>query len=81
MMRTVTEAATMLDLSEKRIYRLIADGRIAKQEQFGRILISDTELRRFQKLPRRNGRPWPQTAQHVNRKSTSNGRAGRKGGK
>lgn len=50
----------MLKLSEKRIYRLIADGRIVKQEQFGRILISDVELRRFQKLPRRNGRPWPQ---------------------
>ena len=58
MMRTVAEAADILDLSEKRIYKLIADGRIAKQEQFGRILISDRELRRFKKLPRRNGRPW-----------------------
>lgn len=71
MMRTVTEAAGVLGLSEKRIYRLIADGRITKQEQFGRILISDRELKRFQKLPRRNGRPWPQNGAGRPRKAKS----------
>lgn len=57
MMVTVTEAAKLLSLSPKRVYRLIADGRIRKREQFGRVLISEAELKRFQKLPRANGRP------------------------
>lgn len=57
MLMTVTGAAVALKLSEKRVYRLIADGRLRKREQFGRVLISEAEIKRFKRLPRPNGRP------------------------
>jgi excisionase family DNA binding protein len=56
-MMTVKESAEALNLSPKRVYKLISDGRIAARERFGLIVISETEIKRFKKLPRSGGRP------------------------
>lgn len=53
---TPTEAADMLDLSERRVQRLCQEGRLGIMVG-GRYLIPKQQVERFRKIPRRAGRP------------------------
>lgn len=57
MLLTIPQVAERLNISRQRVHKLVAEGRIRAQ-RVGRVAaIKDTEVQRFKKIKRANGRP------------------------
>lgn len=54
---SVREAANILGVSRGRVHQFVCEGRLHAQKLGNVLVFSETELKRFQEIPRSPGRP------------------------
>lgn len=69
-MLTVQDAAERLHVSPKAIYAALADGRLTRHEQYGRVLVDEKEVENYTPIAG-DGRPSKRKNRPVTRKEVT----------